>query len=111
MTAKARLAPIQRSTIPRLEISEFVIGVRQGATILEDLKLQLNTYYWIDSMTVLNWIENNNEPWGTFVENRVKEVRILRDMRNWKYVPEKKNSADLLSHSCCCSQLLESQWS
>ncbi|GFS34474.1 hypothetical protein NPIL_253891 [Nephila pilipes] len=43
-------------------------------TILEALKLQMNTYHWTDSMTILNWILNT-ERWNTFVGNRVKEVK------------------------------------
>ncbi|GFW27012.1 uncharacterized protein TNCV_1378501 [Trichonephila clavipes] len=67
VSAKARVAPVQRTTIPRLELS----GARIASTILETLNSTLKTYIWTDSMTVLGWI-TNSEPWYTFVGNREK---------------------------------------
>ncbi|GFS78128.1 uncharacterized protein NPIL_213611 [Nephila pilipes] len=108
VTAKTRLATIQRSRIPRIELLGAVIGARLGATIFEALKLQLNTYYWTDSLTDLNWIMNN-EPWNSFVGNMVKEVRILINLQNWKHLPGEMNPSDLPSCSCSYSQILESR--
>ncbi|GFR20889.1 integrase catalytic domain-containing protein [Trichonephila clavata] len=109
VSAKARVAPVQRPTIPRLELSGATIGARIASTILETLNSPLKTYFWTDSMTVLGWI-TNSEPWNTFVGNRVREIRELTNVEDWRFVPGDLNPADLPSRSCDWSQLFRSQW-
>ncbi|GFX91976.1 uncharacterized protein TNCV_5004401 [Trichonephila clavipes] len=75
VSAKARVAPLQRPTIPRLELLGATIGARIASTTLETLNLTLKTYFWTDSMAVLRWI-TNSEPWNTFVGNRERNTRI-----------------------------------
>ncbi|GIX82169.1 reverse transcriptase [Caerostris darwini] len=109
ISAKARVAPVQRPTIPRLELLGAAIGARIASTILEALDLPLKTYFWTDSMIVLGWI-TNTEPWNTFVGNRVKEIRELTKMEDWRFVPGDVNPADLPSRSCNWFELLQSRW-
>ncbi|GFT40559.1 uncharacterized protein TNCV_2092781 [Trichonephila clavipes] len=59
VSAKARFAPVQRPTIPQLELLGATIGARIASTILETLNSTLKTYFWTDSMTVLGWIINS----------------------------------------------------
>ncbi|GBN30474.1 hypothetical protein AVEN_42034-1 [Araneus ventricosus] len=75
IAAKARLAPMKKSTIPRLE-------------------------FWI----------KKKEPWNTFVGNRVKEIRDLTNIYDWRYVPGEVNPADLATRCCDWSDLLQSKW-
>ncbi|GFR33181.1 integrase_H2C2 domain-containing protein [Trichonephila clavata] len=79
VSAKARVAHVQRPTIPRLELLGAAIGARIASTILETLNSPLKTHFWTDSMTVLGWI-TNSEPWNTFVGNRVREIRELTNV-------------------------------
>ncbi|GIX94263.1 reverse transcriptase [Caerostris darwini] len=109
ISSKARVAPVQRPTIPRLELLGAAIGARIASTILEALDLPLKTYFWTDSMIVLGWI-TNTEPWNTFVGNRVKEIRELTKMEDWRFVPGDVNPADLPSRSCNWFELLQSRW-
>ncbi|GIX92676.1 reverse transcriptase [Caerostris darwini] len=109
ISAKARVAPVQSPTIPRLELLGAAIGARIASTILEALDLPLKTYFWTDSMIVLGWI-TNTEPWNTFVGNRVKEIRELTKMEDWRFVPGDVNPADLPSRSCNWFELLQSRW-
>ncbi|GIY52693.1 reverse transcriptase [Caerostris extrusa] len=109
ISAKARVAPVQRPTIPRLELLGVAIGARIASTILEALDLPLKTYFWTDSMIVLGWI-TNTEPWNTFVGNRVKEIRELTKVEDWRFVPGDVNPADLPSRSCNWFELLQSKW-
>ncbi|GIY98474.1 uncharacterized protein CEXT_502381 [Caerostris extrusa] len=105
ISAKARVAPVQRPTIPRLELLGAAIGARIASTILEALDLPLKTYFW----TVLGWI-TNTESWNTFVGNRVKEIRELTKVEDWRFVPGDVNPADLPSRSCNWFELLQSKW-
>ncbi|GFW43744.1 uncharacterized protein TNCV_4770931 [Trichonephila clavipes] len=98
VSAKARVAPVQRPAIPRLELLGATIGARIALTILETLKLTLKTYFWTDSMTVLGWI-TNLEPWNAFVGNSERNTRIDK-CRSWRFVPGDLNPADLPSRLC-----------
>ncbi|GFT58057.1 integrase catalytic domain-containing protein [Nephila pilipes] len=109
VSAKARVAPVSRPTIPRLELLGAAIGARIASTIKEALDLSLETYFWMDSMVVLGWI-TNSEPWKTFVGNRVKEIRELTNVEDWRFVPRDVNPADIPSRPCNWFELLRSQW-
>ncbi|XP_043498680.1 uncharacterized protein LOC122521983 [Polistes fuscatus] len=91
--AKNRIAPVKkeksntRLSIPRLELLAAVTGVRLTISLLDSLDLgKVDIYYWSDSSTVLAWIQRNNN-WGTFVFNRVKEIRKFSSPSQWHHVP------------------------
>lgn len=107
--AKARVAPIQKMTIPRLELMVCVIGARLGSVIHNTLSVKILCFYWTDSTTALSWI-NRNDEWGTFVGNRVREILTLSSTNDWRYIPGKSNPADLPSRGCSPKELLESKW-
>ncbi|GBO08719.1 hypothetical protein AVEN_129204-1 [Araneus ventricosus] len=93
--AKARVAPVKRPTIPRLELLGAAIGARVASTISEALNFPLKTYFWTDSMIVLGWIINT-EPWNTFVGNIIKEIRELTNVEDWRFAHGNINPADFL---------------
>ncbi len=107
--SKARVAPIDRVTIPRLELLGCTIGARLGNSIRSTLEKDIPCFYWSDSTTALAWI-NGNDEWGTFVGNRVREILTTTKSIQWKYVPGKLNPADLPSRGCSQKQLLDSIW-
>lgn len=107
--SKARVAPIGRVTIPRLELIGCNIGARLGSSVKSTLEKDIPCFYWSDSTTALAWI-NRNDEWGTFVGNRVREILTTAKAIQWKYVPGKLNPADLPSRGCSQKQLLDSIW-
>lgn len=108
--AKSRLAPLKRPTIPRLELLACTIGARLSNYIVEKLNLPSSqSVLWSDSTTALAWI-NRNDQWGTFVGNRVKEIRELTNDMTWNHVPGIFNPADLPSRGCTPLHLVESRW-
>nr|XP_042912440.1 uncharacterized protein LOC122272625 [Parasteatoda tepidariorum] len=110
VNARSRVAPIKEITIPRLELLSCLIGARLAKTILTDLRLEYcRTIFWSDSSTALGWIRRD-QTWGTFVHNRVQEIRTSTKISDWKHVPGKYNPADLPSRGCSFEQLLESRW-
>ena len=110
VSARSRVAPLKPLTIPRLELLSCLIGARLASKICTDLKLQNSkTILWSDSSTALTWIKSE-EQWGTFVHNRVKEIRSLTESSTWRFVPGKMNPADLPSRGCTAERLMKSKW-
>eukprot|EP00795_Rhopilema_esculentum_P004932 gene4932-21272_t len=92
LTAKARVAK-PNTSVPRLEL----IGAQMLTKLIQNVKsvLELDvsqTYGWLDSQTVLCWLENNGE-WKQFVRKRVDQ--ILAAEVKWMYCPTEFNPADL----------------
>ena len=61
--SKAKVAPIKRQSIPRLELLAGCLLARLGSNVPELLAQALTSviqlYYWIDSMPALCWIRNS----------------------------------------------------
>lgn len=110
LQSKARVAPLKKMTIPRLELLGCSIAARLYDSVKSALSIEgVKVYFWSDSMTALSWIRRNDD-WGTFVGNRVQEVCTLTKVEDWRHVPGAMNPADLPSRGCTPSQLLKSRW-
>ncbi|KAJ8976806.1 hypothetical protein NQ317_018465 [Molorchus minor] len=75
------------------------IGFTCPTTLKPKLLLQ---HTWAEK---LGW----DEEWGTFVWNRVSEIRALTPMDAWRHVPGELNPADLPSKGCTPKQLFQSR--
>ena len=70
LTAKTRLSPLKKRTIPR---PELIVG-RRLAKLVNTVENALDewnivqTNLWLDSQTVLHWLENRGQ-WKVFVTN------------------------------------------
>ncbi|XP_011860126.1 PREDICTED: uncharacterized protein LOC105557489, partial [Vollenhovia emeryi] len=70
LQARARVAPIRKVSVARLELFGCVIAVRLAASVKMSLELEgVPTFYWTDSTCALAWIRRNDQ-WGTLVGNR-----------------------------------------
>ena len=92
LTAKSRVAK-PKMTVPRLEL----IGAQLLTKMMENVKSALTqeiaaTYGWLDSQTVLCWLQNKSE-YKQFVRTRIDQ--ILGASITWKYCPTQDNPADL----------------
>ncbi|GFW64997.1 integrase catalytic domain-containing protein [Trichonephila clavipes] len=102
--ARCRVVPVKTVTIPRLELLACLIEARLLSTVINDLKLyDVKIYCWTDSTTALCWIQRQ-ENWGTFVQNRVQEIRSLTSPAGTL------NVADLVSRGCSGEHLLQGKW-
>ena len=92
LTAKARVAK-PNTSVPRLEL----IGAQMLTKLIQNVKAALDlevsqTFGWLDSQTVLFWLENKGE-WKQFVRKRVDQ--ILEIDAKWMYCPTEQNPSDL----------------
>ena len=114
LAAKARVAPIAGSTIPRLELLSAVILARLMASIQQALSKTFTitrSVCSLDSEITLWWITQPDKEFKAFVQNRVAEIRRLTPPEMWRHVPSEKNSAYLVSRGCNASRLKEdTEW-
>lgn len=99
--SKSRVAPLDSTTIPRLELNaallmaELVNRVKKGLDI--DSK---NIFYWSDSQCVLSWLRSESSSFKIYVANRVSGIQALADTNHWRYVNTSENPADVLFRGC-----------
>ncbi|GFS48340.1 integrase catalytic domain-containing protein [Trichonephila inaurata madagascariensis] len=90
IAAKARLSPMKKSTIPRLELLGAALGARLVETVHSILRTASKTYFcWKSS-------EGNQG--------------FLTNIDDWRHVPGEVNPADLATRCCDWSDLLKSKW-
>ena len=95
---KARLAPIKTISIPRLELSAAVVAVRLNTMLKDQLTLPIvDTFYWTDATSVLQYIRNTDKRFKTYVANRLTVIHEGSKVSQWKHVRGKQNPADYAS--------------
>ena len=104
--AKAKPAPLQRQSIPMLELRAAVLG----AEITEQVKTALgvesrDAWYWTDSMNVLYWLRSHSRRFKVEVGNRVATIQALSKPEQWRHVPTALNPADKATRGVSAAQL------
>ncbi|UYV69947.1 hypothetical protein LAZ67_7001295 [Cordylochernes scorpioides] len=95
--SKARVAPLKKLTIPKLELKGCVLGTRFAVLLRSELRLPKvdREVFWSDSKTVLAWIRSEAGRYKEFVANRVGEIQEATKGTDWRWVPTSDNPADI----------------
>ena len=111
LISKARVAPIKKSTIPRMELTAATVAVKLHHKLLQELDIPIDmVFFWTDSMAVLRYIANERSRFQTFVANRISVIRAGSSIEQWKHVSSESNPADCVSRGLTVENLLKSEW-
>lgn len=95
VAGKARCAPLQILSIPRLELQAAVLATRLMTEIRESHGLHIDRIFmWTDSQTVLQWVGSDQRKFKPFVAFRVAEIVESAPASWWNWVPTDLNVAD-----------------
>ena len=104
-----RVAPIERKTLPRLELLACLVTAQLLNRMIEALHLSGVCYTcWSDSMVALGWIRGLPSRWKQWVANRVTTIQSLTNPENWRHVAGIENPADLVSRGVLADELVNS---
>ncbi len=102
--AKAKVAPLKKLTIPRLELVAASLSVSLLQCVASTYSIPLaQCHCWVDSVNVLCWIRNDSRALSTFVGNRVAKIQRATSPQQWKFVDSARNAADIPSRGVLAS--------
>jgi hypothetical protein len=111
LISKARVAPIKKISIPRLELTAATMAVKLHRRMQDELDIIADSVlFWTDSMSVLRYIANHKTRFHTFVANRLVIIHEGSCLEQWRYVDSQSNPADVVSRGISVDGLLRAEW-
>ncbi|XP_055527937.1 uncharacterized protein LOC129720474 [Wyeomyia smithii] len=110
LASKSRVAPLDRITLPRLELCAAEIASQLYAHVKTALQLEISdARFWSDSTVTIQWLQAPPRTWKTFVANRVSKIQTLTHGYRWTHIPGKDNPADLVSRGMAVGEFVSSE--
>ena len=110
VTAKTRVAPLSKLTIPRLELCGALLLSKLLTVVSGDLDIpKEHIYAWCDSSVVLGWLNMTPSKLKVFAANRVGDICSRIPAVQWRYVSTKCNPADYASRGLFPQDLLQKE--
>lgn len=98
ITARSKIAPVKRVTIPRLELMAALIGAELAQFVRTTFHMpNIKTTLWTDSTIVVHWLRRDPTICKPFVANRIIAIREASENGIWRHVQGINNPADLLT--------------
>ncbi|GFX79962.1 integrase_H2C2 domain-containing protein [Trichonephila clavipes] len=111
ITAKSRVSPLKKLTLPRLELLGAVLASRILKYLTSKFKfLILKSFLWSDSSIALHWIKGKASNYKQFVSNRVIEIQSNSDPSDWHHCSGRENPADYVSRGANLETIINSQF-
>jgi hypothetical protein len=96
--SKARLAPIKRVTLPRLELLAALVTTSLLHYFCQATECDISkATLWSDSAIALTWICGDMNRQKTFVCNHIKEILEYTAPSKWCHCSRSENPANILS--------------
>ncbi|GFY17145.1 reverse transcriptase domain-containing protein [Trichonephila clavipes] len=111
ITAKSRVSPLKKLTLPRLELLGAVLASRILKYLTSKFKFPISKcFLWGDSSIALHWIKGKASNYKQFVSNRVIEIQSNSDPSDWHHCSGRENPADYVSRGANIETIINSQF-
>jgi len=106
--SRARVSPMKHVSLPRLELQAALMATQMNEVIQKEMELEISlTRYYTDSQIVLAYIQNTQKRLKTFVANRVSQIHCQSKASEWRFIPGKKNPADMMTRGMSPAELMK----
>ena len=112
--SKNRIAPLHKTTIPRMELNAAVLSKRGRKVLEKELRIKFEKIlHLIDSQTVLSMLHKTSTRFKLYEGSRIGEIQNATngDLSDWAWLPGNNNIADCITRGLSPDQITEtSEW-